>query len=138
MIAGKPAIRRASSGTFFIRAGNSSRRRVVHRLLAVVLLAVVCFGTASDMCQGWSSHAGDRRSCCARMENHCASWSPDDCCEKGEQRRTRDVARSAPLPAPDMTAGPAVTPFVFVDRADGLQALADRPSSHLLNAVFLI
>lgn len=138
MIARKPAIRRTSSGAFFIRAGNSSRRRVVHRLLAVVLLAVVCFGTAADVCQGWSSHAGDRRSCCARMENHCASWSPDDCCEKGEQRRTRDTVRAVPLPAPDMTPGPAVTPLVFVDSDDDLQALAGRPSSHLLYAVFLI
>lgn len=138
MIVEKRAIRRTSSGAFFAHAGDSPRRRVAHRLLAVLLLAVMSLGTASDVCQGWSSHAADRRSCCAHMENHCASWSPDDCCEKGEQRRTRDVVRAAPLPAPDMTPGTAVTPLVFVGSDDDLQALVDRPRSHLLYGVFLI
>ena len=73
------------------------------------------------------------------MQNHCASWSsPDECCEKGEQRRGVDLVRALPLPAADMTPGPMVSPFSFIDRDDRFQALADRPRTHLLHAVFLI
>jgi hypothetical protein len=138
MIAEKPAVRRVLRGHFLARAGNNARF-AVRRLFAACVLLTVTVGPAADLCRGWSASAADRASCCERMQNHCASWSsPDDCCEKGEQRRSSDLARALPLPAADMTPGPLVSPLPFVGNDGRFQALADRPRTHLLHTVFLI
>ena len=138
MIAEKPTVRRALSGDLLAAVGINARG-AVRRLFAACLLLALTVGPAADLCQGWSASAAERASCCERMQNHCASWSsPDDCCEKGEQRRSGDLARALPLPAADMTPGALVAPLVFVDTDGRLQALADRPLTHLLHTVFLI
>ena len=111
---------------------------LLRRLLAVSLLAALSAGTAVDLCQGWSSHQTARKACCARMENHCATVSADDCCEKGEQRRTRDLTRSVAQPALDMTPGAIVAPLVLIDRETDVLILLARPRPHLLHEVFLI
>lgn len=129
---------RTPSACFFALVGIRSRLRPVRRLFAICLLLALTGGTAADLCQGWSSHAAERASCCARMENQCGSWAPDDCCEKGEQRRTRDIVRAAPLPALDMTPGPEVVPMAFHDVGADLHTRIVGPRAHLLHSVFLI
>ena len=138
MIAEKSPVRRAPSGDLLAAAGINTRG-AVRRLFAACLLLALTIGPAADLCQGWSGSAAERASCCERMQNHCASWSsPDDCCEKAEQRRSGDLARALPLPAADMTPGALVAPVLFVDTNSRLQALAARPLTHLLHTVFLI
>ena len=138
MITEKTAGRKGRRGDFSPMARISSCAALVRRLLASVLVALFVISAFGDLCVGWSADAAERAACCARMENHCASWSPDDCCGNGEQRRTRDLVRAVPLPTPDMTPGPVVTPLVAVDDDISLQVSAARPHAHLLHAVFLI
>ena len=138
MTAEKATRRSVPLGHFGPAAGISSRFEFTRRLLAVSLLVVLSAGAAVDVCQGWSSHQTERKACCARMENHCATVSADNCCEKGQQRRTRDLARTVAQPALDMTPGAIVAPPVLIERdTDGL-ILLGRPRPHLLHEVFLI
>lgn len=138
MSAENRGIRGPRAKLFLGSVGKSSlvgpRRRMISLLLAGLMAAT----TAVDVCQGWSSQQSERKACCARMDNHCATWSVDACCEKGEQRRTRDLARSVAQPAPDMTPGAIVAPLVLIERETDVLILLGRPRPHLLHEVFLI
>ena len=138
MIAENTARRKGLGAVLSAAVGINPRAALFRQVLASLLVLVFTAAAFGDLCAGWSSNAADRAACCARLANHCASWAPDDCCEKGEQRRTRDLVRAVPLPAQDMTPGPLVAPIAAPATDLHLQVLAERPHAHLLHAVFLI
>ena len=137
MTAGKPAGSVRCATHFFASVRNSPRFCALRGILSAVLVAFLSWGAFADICVGWSNPA-DRAACCARMANHCATVSADDCCEKGEQRRTRDLTRSVAQPALDMTPGAIVAPLVLIERETDVLILLARPRPHLLHEVFLI
>jgi hypothetical protein len=136
MIAEKPAGRHSRRGGFLAAVRISSHPV---RVLALCLALVFAVGSASELCDGWSSDAAGRAACCARMETHCATWSADDCCAQGEQRQNREQVRSFPQPARDMTAAARVLPTMpSMAVESALPAAGQKLRPHLLHAVFLI
>jgi hypothetical protein len=139
MIAKNTGIRRITTGKFRATARKNPRHGRVRLLVASALALLFAVTTAARLCEGWAGDAEQRAACCARMQQHCATWSSDDCCADGEQRQNRDLVRTIPQPARDMTAGAVVAPLtLIVTPGSALAVRTSGPAPHLLNSVFLI
>ena len=120
-----------------------SRAQQVALVLLVTLLAG---GWMRAGCDGWTSSAMERMSCCQGEGHDSTQEAADRCCAMGEQQRggaAAGVAFHAPAPVPAVVSfAPLAIPDVqwMIDRTRWATdvPLGLPPVTHVLLSVFLI